>query len=160
MEHTVRDGVQQLVAFGTALLLAFTLAQSPDPPLVSPSLVLRCGEGPGEVMLSIHNPNETDTAILLGVSLANGRWYLPRELVVELRRNGNPAVEELVFRGPSAIAGRMDHWVVTLRVRSTFTHLRLLSMKTATRSLVGIPTPQLYGFVDGLNSDADGRHRR
>ena len=72
-------------------------------------------------MLSIYNPNETDTAILLGISLANGRWYLPRELVVELTRNGSSEVEELVFRGPSAIAGRMDHWVVALPVRSTFT---------------------------------------
>jgi hypothetical protein len=103
-----------------ATILALVLAQSPGPLAVAPSLVLSCGEEPGEVMLSIHNRDQTDRAILLGVSLANGRWYLPRELVVELGRNGNAEVEELVFRGPSGIAGRMDHWVVPLPPRSAF----------------------------------------
>jgi hypothetical protein len=103
-----------------AIVLTLVMAQGPAQSVAAPSLVLRCGEEPGEVTLSIHNPDQTDTAILLGVSLANGRWYLPRELVVELTRNGNPEIEELVFRGPSGIAGRMDHWVVPLPTRSTF----------------------------------------
>jgi hypothetical protein len=104
----------------TALLFASFLMQSPAPQ-ADLSLVLSCGEQPGEVTLAIHNSDQGDTAVLLGIALANGRLYLPRELVVELRRNGNPAVEELVYRGSGGIAGRIDHWVVTLPARATFT---------------------------------------
>jgi len=100
--------------------LAFILMQSPPPPEADLSLALGCGEQPSELTLTIHNSGQTDAAVLIGIALANGRWYLPRELVVELGRSGDPEVEQLLYRGPTAIAGRMDHWVVALPVRAKF----------------------------------------
>jgi hypothetical protein len=35
---------------------------------------------------------------------------LPKELIVELRRAGMTDIEDLVFGGPAAIAGRIDDW--------------------------------------------------
>jgi hypothetical protein len=69
----------------------------------------------------MRNSGEIDTAVLLGISIANGRWHIPRELVVELRRSGSADIEHLVYRTPAGIAGRIDHWIVGLPVRSTFT---------------------------------------
>ena len=89
---------------GAAWFVAFSVMQTPAPQ-ADLSLVLSCGEKSGEVALSIRNAGPTDTAVLMGLSLANGRWYVPRELVVELKRNGNPEWEELVYRGPSDVAG-------------------------------------------------------
>lgn len=95
--------------------------QAPASPQSEVSLILSCGEQAGEVALSIQNAGRADTAVLLGIALANGLWYLPREVVVELERSGNSEPEELVYRGPSGIAGRIDHWIVTLPVRAAFT---------------------------------------
>jgi hypothetical protein len=103
-----------------AWFIAFSFIQSPAPPQPDVSLVLHCGGQSGELALSIHNSGETDTAILLGIALANGRWYFPRELVLEVRRSGNAEVEDRAFFGPRGIAGRIDHWVVPLPVQSTF----------------------------------------
>ena|SRR5688572_25217465 len=104
-----------------AALLALLLFQSEPDPQPSISLMLECGERPDEVALSIRNSGQIDTAVLLGIVIANGRWHVPRELVVELKRVGNPIPEELVYRTPAGIAGRIDHWIVGLPVRSTFT---------------------------------------
>jgi hypothetical protein len=82
--------------------------------------MLDCGERPDEVVLSIRNSGEVDTAVLLGFVIANGRWHVPRELMVELTRAGSPDIEQLVYRSPAGIAGRIDHWIVGLPVRSTF----------------------------------------
>lgn len=109
------------MGLGVAWFVAFNLMQSPAPPQANLSLALSCGAQPGDVRLSIHNSDQTDTAILIGIALANGRWYLPRELVIELRRSGSTEVEELVYNGPTNIAGRIDHWVVALPVQATFT---------------------------------------
>jgi hypothetical protein len=108
------------VTSGVSLLVALALVQAPAAPEAALSLVLGCGEQSGEVRLSIQNAGQTDTAVLLGIVLANGRWYLPRELVMELRRSGSQDVEELAYSGPRDIAGRIDHWVVALPVGATF----------------------------------------
>jgi hypothetical protein len=103
-----------------AWFVALNLMQNPAPHQRDLALVLSCGTQPGEVRLEIHNPEQTDTAVLLGVALANGQWYLPRELIVQLRRSGSTNVEELLYNSPSNIAGRMDHWVVALPAQATF----------------------------------------
>jgi hypothetical protein len=109
------------VSPGSALLVAFTLLQTPAPPQAELSLVLACGGQPSELTLTIHNSGQVDTAALIGIAFANGLSYLPRELIVELKRSGNPEVEQLRYQGPTAIAGRMDHWVVALPVGAKFT---------------------------------------
>ena len=88
------------------------------------SLNIRCGERPGDIYLSLQNIQDADTTVLLGIALANGRWYVPRELVVELKRRGSGEFEDLAYRTPSALAGRLDHWIAPLPVGATFT-LRL-----------------------------------
>jgi hypothetical protein len=103
-----------------AWFVALNLVQNTAPPEKDLSLVLSCGNQAGEVRLDVHNPDQSDTAVLLGIALANGRWYLPRELVVELRRSGSSDVEDLSYQSPSNIAGRMDHWVVALPGQATF----------------------------------------
>ena len=112
---------------GAALLVASTLLQGLAPPEAGLSLLLACGERPGVVSLAVHNPGDTDTAALLGIALANGEAYLPREFVVEIRRRGNPDVEELVYNGPRGIAGRIDHgsspFQLAPRSRSRFVRL-------------------------------------
>jgi hypothetical protein len=100
--------------------LALLFSQTERDPQPSISLRLNCGEQPSEVVLSIRNTGEADTAVLLGIVIANGRWHAPRELVVEIKRADTPDNEELVYRTPAGIAGRIDHWIVGLPVRSTF----------------------------------------
>ena len=149
---------------GSALALLLALSQArtevPQPDL---SLVLRCGEQPNELTLTIQNSGQTDAAVLLGIVLANGRWYLPRELVVDLKRGGSPAIEQLVYRGPAGIAGRIDHWVVALPVRATFTvPLRATDFVSTTAPAVAIPPTELTVRLTGrpitsdLNADMTG----
>ena len=103
-----------------SLLFALTLVQGSGPPPAAPSVVLSCGEQSSEVTLSIRNADQTDTAVLIGIALANGRWYQPRELVMELRRSGSPEVEELLYNGATNVAGRIDHWVIGLPSGATY----------------------------------------
>ena len=105
---------------GASLLFALTLAQGSTPPPEAPSLVLSCGEQSSEVTLTIRNADQTDTAVLIGIALANGRWYQPRELLMDLRRTGSPEVEELSYNGATNIAGRIDHWVIALPAGATY----------------------------------------
>jgi hypothetical protein len=107
--------------FGHSVLLAVALLQIKEP-LQQPSISFTagCSARPDEVTLTIHNLTDTDTAVLLGYALANGRRYLPRELTVEIKRNRNSEFEPLVYNGPSNVAGRMDHWIVTLPANASF----------------------------------------
>jgi hypothetical protein len=151
------------VVSAIALLLAFSLTQSEAPPQPDLSLILRCGEQPNELALTIQNSGQTDTAVLIGIALANGRWYLPRELVVDLRRSGSAEVEQLVYRGPTGVAGRIDHWVVALPVRATFTVLlRSTDFVSTTAATVATPPTELTVRLTGrpitsdLNVDMTG----
>jgi len=148
---------------GIAWLVAFNLMQSSAPPQANLSLALSCGAQPGDVRLSIHNFDQTDTAILIGIALANGRWYLPRELVIELRRSGSTEVEELVYNGPTSVAGRMDHWVVGLPAQASFTlTLRAADFIATSPARVVSPAEELKVRLTGrpitsdLNVDMTG----
>ncbi len=137
--------------------------QAPAAPEAALSLILGCGEQSSEVRLSIQNAGQTNTAVLLGIVLANGRWYLPRELVIELRRSGSQDVEELVYTGPRDIAGRIDHWVVALPVGATFTvPLRAAEFASTTATQAVAPPEELRVRLAGrpiassLNVDMTG----
>jgi hypothetical protein len=144
------------VGSGVSWLLAFTLLQGPAPPQPNLSLVLTCGAQPNDVRLSIHNSDQTDTAILLGIAVANGRWYVPRELVIELRRIGSTEVEELVYKGPTSIAGRIDHWVVALPVQAAFTlTLRAADFITTSSAQAVSPPDELKVRFTGRPITAD-----
>ena len=104
-----------------SFLLAFALAQNPVPALhPDVSLAVACAAS-NEISLTILNKGEVDTAVFLGYALGNGARYYPREIVVEVKRTATAEFEELRFVGPAAIAGRIDHWIVTLPARATFT---------------------------------------
>ena len=146
-----------------AWFVALNLMQNPAPPPKDLSLVLSCGSQAGEVQLDIHNPDQADTAVLLGIALANGRWYLPRELVVELRRSGSSDVENLLYQSPSNIAGRMDHWVVALPAQARFgVTLRAADFLATSPARTGAPPEELKVRLTGrpiasdLNVDMTG----
>jgi hypothetical protein len=151
------------VTSGASLLFALTLVQGPAAPQTALSLILSCGEQSSEVTLSIHNADRTDTAVLIGIALANGRWYQPRELVMQLRRSGSPEVETLVYNGATNIAGRIDHWVIALPVRATFTlTLRAADFIATTPAPAASPAEELKVLLTGrpvtsdLNVDMTG----
>jgi hypothetical protein len=84
-------------------------------------------------------------------------------LVIELRRTGSADTEELVYRSPAGVAGRIDHWIVGLPVRSTFAlTLRPIEFVT-TASTPGLKPPseitaRLTGrtVTSNLNPDMKG----
>jgi|SRR5688572_12076106 hypothetical protein len=146
-----------------AALLALLLFQTEPDPQPTISLTLDCGERPDEVALSIRNAGEVETAVLLGIVIANGRWHVPRELMVELKRAGSQEVEQLVYRSPAGIAGRIDHWIVGLPVRSTFTLILrptdFVSISSTPRSAAPMElTARLTGHAvtSDLNPDMKG----
>jgi hypothetical protein len=104
-----------------SLLVALALSQNPAPKPTDLTLSVGCSQRVNEVVLTIRNPGTTDTAVLLGYALGNGQRYLPRELIVEIKRDGNADFEQLLYNGtPSGIAGRIDHWIVTLPASASF----------------------------------------
>ena len=105
---------------GPALLIAVGLLQTPIA-TADLSLTLACGKQPSELTLSIANTGTADSALRLGVVLANGAWYQPKELAIELVRVGGEQPETLVYEGLSGIGGRIDHWIAALPARATFT---------------------------------------
>ena len=148
---------------GASLLFALTLAQGSAPPPAALSLALSCGEQSSEVTLTIRNPDQTDTAVLIGIALANGRWYQPRELVMELRRSGSPEVEELLYKGATNIAGRVDHWVIALPAGATYAlTLRATEFVSTSAARAGAPPEELSVRLTGrpitsdLNVDMTG----
>ena len=118
----------------SALLVGFLALQGID----SPTLTLACGDQTDQLQLVLRNAGETDTSVRLGVILANGRWHEPKELVLELTRNGWSETEELIFNsGRRDLAGRIDHWIVPLPAGSAF-HFPLRSADFVSRTQ---PTP-------------------
>ena len=107
------------MTLSAALFLALSLIQNPQPQS-DMALTLACGEEPTELVLTIRNSGPSDTALRLGLAFESGRWYEPRELIVELTRSGNAQPEDLVYSGTRGVAGRIDHWIVPLPTRAAF----------------------------------------
>jgi len=77
-----------------------------------------------EFTIAIHNGGSTDTSLVIGGILGNGRKYLASALAVEVR--GTNGFTRYAYSDPSVpgIAGRLDPWVVGLPVRSAFSITR------------------------------------
>ena len=141
---------------GAPLLLALSaiaLFQTPVTAQSGLTLTVACGTTPGEVVLTILNRSDAATAVLLGYALANGRLYLPRELIVEIKRHPDSDFEELRYGGPAGIVGRVDHWVVTLPVRDGFT----LSLRAIDFFSAAVGFRPLTGPPDALRVRLTGR---
>jgi hypothetical protein len=130
--------------FVSRLLLALALTQGAvRPPEGDLALTVGCGPTRNEILLTITNGGSADTAVLLGYALANGGRYLPREVIVEIKRSSTADFEQLSYVGPAGIAGRIDHWVVTLPAKARYAlPLRATDFASATarfRPLAGPP---------------------
>jgi hypothetical protein len=78
-----------------------------------------------EFGVGFENVGDHDIALILGRMLANGRFQIPYGVSLRLT-DGEGKTRELVYmdRQHAGVAGRMDDYVVPLRVGSTYT-LRL-----------------------------------
>ena len=133
-------GVQCALTITAPLFMGIALMQVRAAQPSEIALAVACGLAPEEVTLTIRNTGETDNAVLLGLMLASGRRYLPQELIVEVKTPGGAAVEPLVYRSadppgslPGVFLSRMDHWVVSLPAKASFT-LTLRSSDFVSRS--------------------------
>jgi hypothetical protein len=79
------------------LLVTAVMQSSAAPPQPDLTLAVACSSRPDEVTLTIVNPSTADTAVLIGYALANGGRYLPRELVVEIKRSVEADFEALLY---------------------------------------------------------------
>jgi hypothetical protein len=149
-------------------ILALVALQAVTPEL---SLTVACGVKANEIQVTMRNISDNDTAVLLGHVLANGKWYVPRNLTVEITRSGTGQVETLTYHPvdlPGVIAGRVDHWVMPLPSQSSLAlMLRAMDFVSITRRFTPGPADQLRVRFTGqpitgtLNPDMGGvRHWR
>ena len=92
--------------------------QPPEPPV---TLTLECVDR-ANIRFEIRNAGTTDTALPLGLALANGRKYLVSELNLRMRpANGVGTDYHYWPRGyPVAVGGRLDPWFEALPVGATY----------------------------------------
>lgn len=78
--------------------------------------------GPG-LRATVRNTGLEDTAIVLGITLANGKVYLPTSVTLRVRRPPSEDEEELSYGHPehAVFSGRLDPWVVPLPRGSSYT---------------------------------------
>ena len=74
--------------------------------------------------MTFRNLGSTDTALLIGAILGNGRKYLASELALEVRSADGSARYSYVDPSVPGIAGRRDLWVVELPAESSFSITR------------------------------------
>jgi hypothetical protein len=84
-------------------------------------LTLDCVD-PATIRFEITNVGSTDTALPLGVGLANGRKYLINELNLRMKpSNGNGTDYHYWPRNyPVAIGGRLDRWFEALPAGASY----------------------------------------
>jgi len=72
---------------------------------------------------TLRNTGDDDTAVVAGMTLANGKVYLATNFRVHVSRGQGQENEEFRFVNPryAAIAGRVDPWVVPLPRGSSYT---------------------------------------
>ncbi|MEO5896228.1 MAG: hypothetical protein ABIS06_11045 [Vicinamibacterales bacterium] len=85
-------------------------------------MVLSC-QSTRALTVGFENVGTEDTALVIGMTLGNGRRYMVNGLVLQLKREDGGAAE--IFRYspqdyPGAIGGRVDDWIVPLPVRTSF----------------------------------------
>jgi len=89
----------------------------------SVELTLRCRSTvhQKELQVTVQNVSSPDTAIVMGMSIGNGRAYAADNLPLDVRRGSGGLLER--YRpafSHVAIAGRVDPWIVPLPTGSEF----------------------------------------
>lgn len=85
-------------------------------------MVLSC-QSAQSLTLRLENTGTEDSAVVVGMTLANGRRYIFNNLALRLKRAGSSAVESWRFYHydpPMVISGRVDDWIVPLPVGGSF----------------------------------------
>ena len=106
----------------SAIVAVSASLNAADPITVS----IQCRKAPeptGAFRLTIENSGTDATALLLGMSLANGRWQELRELTLLVKWPQQEQPEEFQYRSrqfPAGVAGRIDHWILTLPSDSVY----------------------------------------
>jgi hypothetical protein len=103
---------------GKSYLLASCLLALGVPVFGGPAQVVlkvqcRASANSMALRVTLQNGSSTDTAIVLGTSIGNGRIYAADSLVLDVRHGQDGPIEK--YRpggGAPAIAGRIDPWIV------------------------------------------------
>ena len=103
------------------------LASAVGPPALAQSpaiaLALDCSRSGARVDLrmTVRNDNATDSAVVIGTSLGNGRRYLADSFTLDVKR-GQGTSETYMYFDPSApiVAGRLDPWILQVPSASAF----------------------------------------
>lgn len=99
------------------LWLASGLSAIQESPRISIEVGCESADGVGVTAFTatLRNTGDADTAIVLGLTLSNGKVYLANDLTLLASRAGSDVVQEYGFFDPKhAVAGRLDPWVVPL----------------------------------------------
>ena len=123
----IRKMRQAVVVFFGLVLLQASAGMDDQPELHAPAIVveLRCEASKPDtsaLAVTLRNPGNADTAVVLGVTLANGRVYLPTGIKVRVRRPAEMREHEPLYNNLTR-GGRVDSWVVPLPAGSSFTFL-------------------------------------
>jgi hypothetical protein len=121
---------QFVVFFGVVVTISVLQASARtdhQPQLVAPAILveLRCEASAPDtsaLAVTLQNPGTADSAVVLGITLANGRVYLPTGIRVRVRRPADMREHEPLYNNPTR-GGRVDSWVVPLPAGSSFTFL-------------------------------------
>lgn len=134
-------------------LVVFAPWQATAPLASKLSLNIACGAKRSEIRVTMQNSGDSDTAVLLGHVLANGKWYLPRNFVVEIVRPDTGQTETLIYEARDlrgGVAGRIDHWVMPLPGNASVTlTLRAIDFISIARRFTPTPTDQLRVRFNG-----------
>src|SRR5262245_64891789 len=75
-----------------------------------------------DLQLALRNVGDHDLTLNLGIMLANGKVQLPERVAIKFTdAQGNTRLFKFADKKYSVIAGRVDDYVVSLRVGSTYT---------------------------------------
>lgn len=92
-------------------------------------LALRCQESAGTTLFRItwRNTGSTNTQIVLGINVGWGQRYDATSFVLDVKRDGNSAVEEFHPETGAFIAGPAGPWLVPLPSMSEYSLLLPIS---------------------------------
>ena len=126
MAHCVRALFGVVVGMATAVGTFARMGEESGavPPTLAVELQCERLDSSGATLaVTLRNSDFSDTTVVLGIALVNGRVYLPTALKLRVRRPGQAHDDELPYANPDHgfFSGRIDAWAVPLPAGSAFT---------------------------------------
>lgn len=115
-------GTMNTLAISVSAFAAVVCCSGVEAPSEPIRMVLSC-QSTRALTVAFENVGTEDTAIVIGMTLGNGRKYMVNGLVLQVKRDDGSAAEIFRFNPPDypgAIGGRVDDWVVPLPLRASF----------------------------------------